>query len=61
MIFRNNSGQIIVLNIEEPRLINIFRDYLENMTSSCYYSPEKSVEMIDQIIKELRSDLSVLQ
>ena len=43
MIFRNNSRQIFVLNIEEPRLINIFRDYLENMNSSCYYSSEKSV------------------
>lgn len=57
MIFRNNSGQIFVLNIEEPRLISIFRDYLENMDSSCYYSSEKSVAMIDQIIEELRSDL----
>lgn len=55
MIFHNNNGQILVLNIEESRLVDIFRDYLENMDVSCYFSPEKSVALIDQIIKDLHT------
>ena len=38
MVFRNNAGQIIVLNIKETHLVSIFRDYLEHMSPSSYYS-----------------------
>ena len=41
MVFRNNTGQIIVLNIEETCLVSIFRDYLEHMNPASYYSTEK--------------------
>lgn len=53
MIFRNNNGEIIILNIEETRLVNIFQDYLENMSSSCYCSPETALSLIDQMQAEL--------
>lgn len=57
MIFRNNNGQIIVLNIEETHLVNIFRDYLENMAPASYCSREKAVSLIDQTILDLQNGL----
>lgn len=55
MVFRNNNGQIIVLNIEETRLVSIFRDYLEHMNPSSYFSAEKATELVDQIILDLKN------
>lgn len=59
MIFRNNHGQILVLNIEEPRLVDIFRDYLENMDESRFYSVDESVELIEQIIEGIKCPITV--
>ena len=56
MIFKNNAGKIFVLNIEETKLVEIFRDYLENMEESCFYSKEESVAMIRQIIDYLKKE-----
>ena len=56
MIFKNNAGEIFVLNIEETKLVEIFRDYLENMEESCFYSKEESVAMIRQIIDYLKKE-----
>ena len=56
MVFRNNTGQIIVLNIEETCLVSIFRDYLEHMNPASYYSTEKAVELVDQIIHDLQDN-----
>lgn len=56
MVFRNNTGQIIVLNIEETHLVSIFRDYLEHMSPSSYYSAEKAAELVDQIIHDLQDN-----
>ena len=56
MIFKNNAGKIFVLNIEETKLVEIFRDYLENMEESCFYSKEESVAMIRQIIDYLKQN-----
>ena len=38
----------------ETQLVEIFRDYLENMEESCFYSKEESVAMIRQIIDYLK-------
>lgn len=54
MIFQNNNSQPLVLDIKENRLINILRDYLENMEESRFYTIEESVELIDQTIKEIK-------
>ena len=56
MIFKNNAGEIFVLNIEETKLVEVFRDYLENMEESCFYSKEESVAMIRQIIDYLKKE-----
>ena len=56
MIFKNNAGEIFVLNIEETKLVEIFRDYLENMEESYFYSKEESVAMIRQIIDYLKKE-----
>lgn len=56
MIFKNNVGEILVLNINETKLVEIFRDYLENMEESCFYSKEESVAMIRQIIDYLKKE-----
>ena len=56
MVFRNNAGQIIVLNIKETHLVSIFRDYLEHMSPSSYYSTEKATELVNQIIHDLRNN-----
>ena len=55
MIFRNNNGESLVLNIEENRLVDIFRDYLENMDAACYCTCEAATELIDQIISDLEN------
>ena len=54
MIFKNNAGEIFVLNIEETKLVEIFRDYLENMEENCFYSIEESISMLQQIIEHLK-------
>ena len=56
MVFRNNTGQIIVLNIEETCLVSIFRDYLEHMNPASYCSTEKATELVDQIINDLQNN-----
>ena len=54
MIFKNNVGEILVLNINETKLVEIFRDYLENMEENCFYSIEESISMLQQIIEHLK-------
>ena len=54
MIFKNNVGEILVLNINETKLVEIFRDYLENMEDNCFYSIEESISMLRQIIEHLK-------
>lgn len=54
MIFKNNVGEILVLNINETKLVEIFRDYLENMEENCFYSIEESISMLRQIIEHLK-------
>lgn len=49
-------AKFFVLNIEETKLVEIFRDYLENMEESCFYSKEESVAMIRQIIDYLKKE-----
>lgn len=56
MVFKNNTGQIIVLNIEETCLVSIFRDYLEHMNPASYCSTEKATELVDQIINDLQNN-----
>lgn len=55
MIFRKNNGQSAVLQITENRLINIFRDYLENMNPSSFYTAEECSASIDMALETLRT------
>ena len=55
----HTKGETVILteeNIEETKLVEIFRDYLENMEESCFYSKEESVAMIRQIIDYLKKE-----
>lgn len=54
VFFKNNVGEILVLNINETKLVEIFRDYLENMEENCFYSIEESISMLQQIIEHLK-------
>lgn len=53
ILFQKNNGQNAILQITENRLINIFRDYLENIDSSSYYTPEECEACIDMALKTL--------
>ena len=48
------SEKFLVLNINETKLVEIFRDYLENMEENCFYSIEESISMLQQIIEHLK-------
>lgn len=60
MVFRKNNGQSAILQITENRLVNIFRDYLENMDNSCFYTPEECATCIDMALETLKEHKKIL-
>ena len=53
ILFKNNSGDVIVLTVRETGLIDAFRDYMENMDDSCFYDSREAEEMIREIIRNI--------
>lgn len=54
--FQDNDNKIQILSILESGLADTFRDYLESMEESAFYSNEKSVGFIQKIIECIKEE-----
>ena len=57
IIFKNNNGEVTLLTLKEPGLVDAFQDYMENMEDSCFYTAEESVSMIQELIFNLDKEI----
>lgn len=53
LLFNNMEQHTLCLVIDEPSILGVFVDYLENLDESRFYSNEETVEFIEGIIREL--------
>lgn len=57
IIFKNNNGEVTLLTLKEPGLVDAFQDYMGNMEDSCFYTAEEAVSMIQELILNLDKEL----
>lgn len=56
IMFKNNTGSIILFQILESSFLNTFRDYLQNVSPESFYPPEKAADFICQVIHSLQEE-----
>lgn len=55
LTYQTNTGNHMCFAITEPFILHIFQDFLQNMDTAVYYSPEEAEVIISRMIGQLAS------
>ena len=55
LTYQTNAGEHMCFAITEPFILQIFQDFLTDMDSDVYYTPDEAVAIIDRMIRQLEA------